>query len=93
MKINACGDYVFAKKIAAPTKMASGLYVPGTAEALFTQAQVIAVGPGFKTEKGVIEPAVKEGDIIMVSSQSVSIKIEDQDLIVMHENEVLCVLS
>jgi co-chaperonin GroES (HSP10) len=60
-----------------------------------TQAYVIAVGPGARDEKGVVQPLdLKSGDRVLFGKWSGSeVKIDGEELLIMKESDILGVLE
>lgn len=72
-------------------KTESGLFIPGTAQERPSRGQVVAVGPGRRSETGQIFPVcLNEGDNVLYGKASgTEIKIAGQTFIVMPETDVL----
>lgn len=64
-------DRVIIRKKSAAQKTSGGLYIPDTAEGEhIVQGEVVAVGPGGYTQKGVSIPmGVKVGDIVLFDGE------------------------
>jgi chaperonin GroES len=56
---------------------------------------VVAVGPGARDEKGVVQPLdVKAGDRVLFGKWSgTEVKIDDEELLIMKESDILGVLE
>jgi chaperonin GroES len=72
-------------------KTKSGIYLPDTAKEKPQEGKVIAVGPGRVTDEGKRIPMeVEVGDIIIYAKYGGSeIKIDDEELIIMREDDIL----
>ncbi|MGL4825667.1 MAG: co-chaperone GroES [Alphaproteobacteria bacterium] len=88
-------DRVLVKRTEAEEKTAGGIIIPDTAKEKPMEGEVIAVGPGARSEDGKILPMdVKQGDRILFGKWSgTEIKLGAQDYIVMKESDIMGVLS
>jgi chaperonin GroES len=93
MEINLkpLSDRVIVKPIAKEEKTKSGIYLPDTAKERPQEGNVIAVGPGKKTEDGKIIPMdVKVGDSVIYTKYGGNeIKIEGEEYIILRENDIM----
>jgi chaperonin GroES len=87
-------DRVIVKRIEEKESVRGGIIIPDTAKEKPQEGQVIAVGPG-KREKGELVPLdVKPGDRVLFGKYSgTEIKIEDEDLLILKEDEILAKLG
>jgi chaperonin GroES len=87
-------DRVIVKRIEEKETVRGGIIIPDTAKEKPQEGQVVAVGPG-KREKGELVPLdVKPGDRVLFGKYSgTEIKIEDEDLLILREEEILAKLS
>lgn len=84
--IKPLADRVVAVREEAPTKTASGLYLPDNAKEKPVTAKVVAVGPDTKT--------VKIDDKILYKEYSTTeIKINDVEYLIVKEEDVLGVVA
>jgi chaperonin GroES len=84
--IKPLGDYVVAQTEEAPTKTASGLYLPGGAQEKPKVAKVVAAGKDVK--------AVKVGDKIIYKSYSqTEIKIDATEYLLVKEEDILATVA
>jgi chaperonin GroES len=76
-------------------KSAGGIIIPDSAKEKPQQAEVVAVGPGRRNDKGdVVALDVKAGDKILIGKYSGSeIKIDDQEYVIVREDEILAVIE
>ena len=95
MKIRPLHDRVIVKRLEAESKSAGGIVIPDTAGEKPDQGEVVAVGPGKKTEEGKIVPMdVKVGDRILFGKYSgTTVKVEGTELLVMREEDIMGVVS
>ncbi|MGL4371741.1 MAG: co-chaperone GroES [Alphaproteobacteria bacterium] len=88
-------DRVLVKRTEAEEKTAGGIIIPDTAKEKPMEGEVVAVGPGARSEDGKVLPMdVKQGDRILFGKWSgTEIKLGAQDYIVMKESDIMGVLS
>jgi chaperonin GroES len=92
--IKPLADYVVAEAEEAPTKTASGLYLPGGAAEKPKLAKVIAVGPGrVGDDNEVIPVGVKVGDRILYSYNTADVKIDGKASLLIKEDAILAVIE
>ena len=66
MQFRPLHDRVVVRRIEEDERTKGGIIIPDTAKEKPQQAEVIAVGPGARDEKGVIQPLdVKAGDRVL----------------------------
>jgi chaperonin GroES len=83
--IKPLADRVVAVREVAPTKTASGLYLPDNAKEKPVMATVQAVGPDVK--------AIKKGDRILYKEYSTTeIKIDSTEYLIVKEEDILATL-
>jgi chaperonin GroES len=95
MKVRPLHDYVFVKRIEDKETIKGGIIIPDTAKEKQQEGEIIAAGPGRKTEDGKVIPLdVKVGDRILFGKYSgTEIKIEDQEYVIVLEKDVLGVIE
>ena len=88
-------DRVLVRRIEAEAKTASGLLIPDSAQEKPQKGEIVAVGEGARSKGGaLIAMSVKAGDRIHFGKWSGSeIRMDGEDLIVMHESDILGVLD
>jgi chaperonin GroES len=86
VSVNPLGDYVVAEPEEAPTKTASGLYLPEKATEKPKVAKVLAVGPAARQ--------VKVGDRILYKSYSpTEVKVDGKEYLLVEEKDILATLK
>jgi chaperonin GroES len=87
-------DRVVVRRIEEKESVKGGIIIPDSAKEKQQEGEVIAVGAG-KREKGERIPLdVKPGDRVLFGKYSgTEIKIEDEDLLILREEEILAKLS
>jgi chaperonin GroES len=95
MNIRPLHDRVVAKRKEREEEIRGGIIIPDSAKEKPQEAEVIAVGPGKLDDKGNRSALdVKVGDRVLIGKYSGSeIKLGDQDLIILREDEILAVIA
>lgn len=95
MNIRPLQDRVVAKRIEPTEEVRGGIIIPDTAKEKPQEAEVVAVGPGKLDENGNRVPVdVKKGDRVLIGKYSGSeIKLGDEDLVILREDEILAVVE
>ena len=96
MKLQPLADRIVVKANEAEETTASGLVIPDTAKEKPQQGEVIAVGPGRRSEDTgeVIPMDVKVGDTVVYSKYGgTEITVEGEDLLILSGRDVLATLS
>ena len=76
-------------------KTTGGIIIPDTAKEKPQEGEVVAVGPGAKSEDGKISPMdVKVGDIVLFGKWSgTEVKIDGKDLLIMKESDIMGIIN
>ena len=95
MKFRPLHDRVVVRRIESEKKTKGGIIIPDTAKEKPQEGEVIAVGPGTRSDAGQIQPLdVKVGDHILFGKWSgTEIKIAGEDLLIMKESDVMGILE
>jgi chaperonin GroES len=95
MKIRPLHDRVIVKRLEEERKSAGGIVIPDTAAEKPDQGEVIAVGPGKRTEEGKLLPmAVKVGERVLFGKYSgTAVKMEGTEYLVMREEDLMGVID
>ena len=93
-KLKPLSDRVLVKPMEKEQEKKGGIIIPDTAKEKPQEGEVIAAGPGKRDENGKIIPMdVKVGDKILYGKHSgTEIKIEDQEYLIMHQEDILGVI-
>jgi chaperonin GroES len=88
-------DRVLVKRLEEEEQKVGGIIVPDTAKEKPQQAKVVAVGPGRILDDGQrLDPVLKTGDKVLIGKWSgTEVKIDDEELLILKEDEVLGVLE
>jgi chaperonin GroES len=90
------GDKVIVRRDEPETRTASGIFLPETAKDRPKTGVIEAVGTGaLNTDTGQRIPlSVKKGDRIIFSSYAgTEVKLNDQELLIMSEDDILAVID
>ena len=95
MKFRPLHDRVVVKRVEEDAKTAGGIIIPDAAKEKPQQGEVIAVGPGARDERGMVNALeVKIGDRILFGKWSGSeVKIDGEELLIMKESDILGILE
>lgn len=94
MKLVPLGDRVVIKQLLAEETTKSGIVLPGQTKEKPQQAEVVAVGPGGVVDGKEVVMQVKPGDKIIYSKYSgTEVKIEEEDLIIVKQNDILAIVE
>ncbi|WP_368649442.1 co-chaperone GroES [Castellaniella ginsengisoli] len=94
MALRPLHDRVIVKRLDNERTTASGIVIPDSAAEKPDQGEVLAVGPGKKTEDGkVISVDLKVGDKVLFGKYAgQSVKVDGEEVLVIREEEVLAVI-
>ena len=95
MKFRPLHDRVVVRRIEEDERSKGGIIITDTAKEKPQQGEVVAVGPGARDERGVVQPLdVKAGDRVLFGKWSGSeVVIDGEELLVMKESDILGVLE
>ena len=95
MKFRPLHDRVLVRRLEGEEKTAGGIIIPDTAKEKPMEGEVVAVGPGARTEDGKLHPLdVKPGDRILFGKWSgTEVKIEGTDYLILKESDVMGVIE
>jgi chaperonin GroES len=95
VSITPLGDRVLVRPNEKDEARKSGLIIPDTAKEKPQVGTVVAAGKGKTSDDGKIIPMdVKKGDKVLYGKYSgTEIKIDDQDHLIMHQDDILGILA
>jgi chaperonin GroES len=96
MKVRPLGDKILVKRAEAQDKTDSGIYLPESAKDQPKEGKVVALGSGIlNKETGEYMPfTVSKGDRVIFSSYSgTEVKIGDDELLILSEDDVLGIIE
>ena len=91
MKFRPLHDRVLIEISDSEEKTSGGIIIPDTAKEKPQEGEVVAVGPGARTEDGKITPMdVKVGDIVLFGNWSgTEVKIDGKEYSIMKESDIM----
>ena len=91
MKFRPLHDRVLIKVLDSEEKTSGGIIIPDTAKVKPQEWEVVAVGPGAKTEEGkLIKMDVKVGDRVLFGKWSgTEVKIDGKEYSIMKESDIM----
>ena len=91
MKFRPQHDRVLIKVLDSEEKTKGGLIIPDTAKEKPQEGEIVAVGPGAKTEEGkIIKMDVKVGDRVLFGKWSgTEVKIDGKEYSIMKESDIM----
>ena len=91
VRLKPLGDRVLVKPVEKKDEIRSGIIIPDTAKEKPQEGDVVAVGKGKIADDGKLVPMdVKAGDKILYGKYSgTEVKIEGQEYLIMHQDDIL----
>src|SRR6188474_3289119 len=95
MNVRPLADRILVRRIEEKETVRGGIIIPDTAKEKPQEGEVVAVGPGRKTEEGKLIPLdLKKGDRILMGKYSgTDVKIDGTEYVILREDDVLGVLA
>ena len=95
MNFKPLHDRVLVRRIEQEQKTRGGIIIPDTVKEKPMEGEVVAAGPGARSEDGKILPLdVKVGDRVLFGKWSgTEIKLDGEDLMIMKESDLLGVIE
>ena len=96
MKLQPLEDRIVVKPGESEETTASGLVIPDTAQEKPQQGEVLAVGPGKRSEQtgDVIPVDVSKGDTVVYSKYGgTEITVDGEDLLILSSRDVLAIVK
>jgi chaperonin GroES len=95
MSIQPLEDRIVVRPAEAEEKTASGLLIPDSAKEKPQQGEVLAVGPGRRSDTGELIPLdINVGDTVVYSKYGgTEITIEGEDLLILAGRDVLAIVK
>ncbi len=95
VRLQPLGDRVVVERDESEERTAGGILLPDNAKNKPSRGTVISVGDGKLTDDGKRQPLqVKPGDRVLFTSYAgEQFKIGDEELLLMHEEDILAVLE
>jgi chaperonin GroES len=95
MKFRPLHDRVVVRRVESDLKTAGGIIIPDTAKEKPMEGEIVAVGPGARSEDGQIYPLdVKAGDRVLFGKWSgTEVKLDGEELIIMKESDIMGIIE
>ncbi len=95
MRFRPLHDRCVIRRVEQEDRSAGGIIIPETAQEKPMQGEVVAVGPGNRSEDGKLTPLdVEAGDRILFGKYSGNeVKVDGEDLLIMKETDVMGVID
>jgi chaperonin GroES len=95
MKFRPLHDRVLLRRVAEESKTAGGIIIPDTAKEKPMEGEVVAVGPGARSEDGEVRPLdVRVGDRVLFGKWSgTEIKLDGEELMIMKESDLMGIIE
>lgn len=94
-KFRPLHDRVLVRRVEAEEKTPGGIIIPDTAKEKPVEAEVLAAGPGSRSEDGKLHPLdVKAGDRVLFAKWSgTEVILDGEDRLILKESDILGVLE
>lgn len=95
MSLKPMYDRILVEPIEQEEKTPSGIYIPDTAKEKPMHGKVVAVGVGYRDDKGNLLPLqIKVGDKVLYGKWAgTEIKVEGKELVIMKESDVFGIVN
>jgi chaperonin GroES len=95
MSLRPLGEKVLVKRAEAEGQTESGIFLPESAKEKPQEATVVAIGDGKALDTGDRSGfQVKKGDRILIGKWGgTEVKIDEEDMLIMDENDILAILD
>jgi chaperonin GroES len=95
MKFRPLQDRVLIRRVEEEARSAGGIIIPDTAKEKPMEGEVVAVGPGARSEDGKIHASdIRPGDRVLFGKWSGSeVKLDGEELMIMKESDLMGVFD
>jgi chaperonin GroES len=95
MRLRPLHDRVLVRRLDSEEKTTGGIIIPDSAQEKPMEGEVVATGPGARTEGGSVIPMdVQPGDRILFGKWSgTEVKVEGEDFVIMKESDIMGVFG
>jgi len=95
MQLTPLHDRVVVRVIEDETRSPGGIVIPDNAKEKPTQGEILAVGPGRRTEDGnVIPTSVKVGERVLFGQHAgQKVKVNGEETTILREEDILAILN
>ena len=94
IKVKPLADRVVVKPLESPDKTKGGIILPDTAKEKPVVGEIVAVGPGKKSDDGNVVPMeLKVGDKILYGKYSgTEVTLEGEEYLIMRESDIFGII-
>ncbi len=94
-QVKPLADRLLVRRLEEEEVVKGGIIIPDTAKEKPQQADIIAVGPGKRSDSGdLIKPEVKSGQRILLGKYSgTEVEIDGEEYVILREEDVLGILE
>jgi chaperonin GroES len=95
MSFRPLHDRVVIRRVGQEEKTRGGIIIPDTAQEKPMEGEIVAAGPGARSEDGTLQPLdVKAGDRVLFGKWSgTEVKLDGEELIIMKESDIMGVIT
>ena len=95
MNVQPLSDRILVRRVEEQETVRGGIIIPDTAKEKPQEGEVVAVGPGRRSEDGKrIDMEVNKGDRVLIGKYSgTDVKIDGSEYTILREDEVLGILN
>jgi chaperonin GroES len=95
MNLKPLADRIVVRPMEAEEKTASGLYIPDSAKEKPMQGEIVAAGPGKKSDDGTtIAMEVKVGDKVLYGKYSgTEVTVDGEEYLMMRESDLFAIVG
>jgi chaperonin GroES len=95
MNLRPLHDRVIVTRVEEEKKSAGGILIPDSAAEKPLRAEVVAVGPGKRTDDGKLQTLdVKAGDLVLIGKYSgTEVKVGMDEFVVLREDDIMAVFA
>ncbi len=95
MEFRPLHDRVLIRRVGQEEKTRGGILIPDTAQEKPMEGEIVAVGPGTRTEDGILRALeVKTGDRVLFAKWSgTDVKIAGEELMIMKESDIMGIIT
>lgn len=95
MNFRPLHDRVLIRRVGQEEKTRGGIFIPDTAQEKPMEGEIIAAGPGSRSEDGTLHALdVKTGDRVLFGKWSgTEIKLDGEELMIMKESDIMGIVA
>ena len=95
IQLKPLGNRVLVRRLEEKENVKGGIIIPDTAKKKQEMTEVVAVGPGKKTEDGKILPMpVKVGDVVLVDKYAgQEVTLNDETFVVVRGDDIVAIIE